>query len=138
MPKNSIELPSLVLTFRIDEADKRVIAMRDQVNLVNEQKAKLEGFIMEQKEKIQDLENDLEKKKKEIKGLKSDIHNIEEHMKEMIHKEKLNTVEWTNKFEKEQQRCAQLADRIVELEKKIQNEIENKEDVKIRFYEMEK
>jgi hypothetical protein len=115
-----------------------VAEMKAQVDLVNQEKSKLEGFILEQKEKISDLEHELEKKKKDIKNLKIDIHNVEEHMKEMVHKEKLNTVEWTNKFEKEQQRSAMLADRIVELEKKIQNEIENKEDAKIKFYELQK
>lgn len=112
--------------------------MEKKVEQIKEQKSKLESFIVEQKDQITELENDIEKRKKEMRNTKTDFYKVEEHLKELINKEKSHGDQWAHKFEKEQQRGGFLADKLVDLEKKIQNEIQEKEEVKIRFFEVEK
>ena len=112
--------------------------MENKVDQIKEQKSKLEAFIVEQKDNITELENDIEKRKKEMKNTKTDFYKVEEHLKELINKEKANSEQWARKFEKEQQRGGFLADKLVGLERKIQEEVQEKEEVKIKYYEAEK
>lgn len=112
--------------------------MQKQIELLNEQKLKLEAFITEQKDRLVDQQNEINKKKSEIQHYKEDIHNLEEHHKEVLRKEKETIESWTAKYEKEQLRSANLAEKIINLESKVVLEINEKEDYKIKVYELEK
>ncbi len=112
--------------------------MQKQIELLQEQKSKLEAFITEQKDRLVDQQNEINKKKQEIQHYKEDIHNLEEHHKELLMKEKETVHLWTQKYETEQLRGANLADKILNLESKIVVEIEEKEGYKIRVFELEK
>jgi chromosome segregation ATPase len=111
--------------------------LQKQIELLQEQKLKLEAFITEQKDRLVDQQNDINKKKLEIQNYREDIHNLEEHHKEVLMKERENVHSWTMKYETEQLRSANLADKIINLESKIVLEIEEKENYKIKVYELE-
>lgn len=117
---------------------KKIAEQEKHIELINEQKSKLEAFITEQREKILDHENEIEKKKKEIKNLKTDIYELEEHQKVVLIKEREISESWNRKFESEQTRCANLAEKILGLERKIALEIGQKEELKIKLFEVEK
>lgn len=73
-----------------------------------------------------------------IANNKKDSEKNEEHLKLLIAKEKAHATEWASKFEKEQERRGFLADKVVGLEKNIQEEVQEKEEVRIKLYEIEK
>ncbi len=111
--------------------------MQKNIELLQEQKLKLEAFITEQKDRLVDQQNEINKKKLEIQNYKEEIHNLEEHYKEVLMKEKETIHSWTVKYETEQMRNANLADKILTLEAKVVTEIEEKEAYKIKVFELE-